>query len=128
MANFVETVYELDERIGVSGRRGVVRIRVEGDVLLFETTEARENEPDSDPPDLDIHIPSSASRDAGWGRPRGVRIAWTGSPPQGYAADGRLFIPILQPSRFSEYKVGQTGTFRGASFIIVGKLPEVIRS
>lgn len=122
----IETVYELDERIAVSGRLGVVRIRVEEDVPLFEPDQARANVPDNDPPDIDIHIPSSANIDAGWGRPRGVVIAWTGAPPAGYSPKGKIFIPVLQGSRFAEYKLCQTGTFRGASFIIVGKRPEVL--
>lgn len=120
----INTVYELDERLSVGGRLAVVKIRVDSQVLLFSPLGGRINVPDSDPPDLEVTIPSTASRDGGWGRPRGVMVAWTGSPPSGYKPGGKVFIPVLQPSRWAEYKVHQTGTFKGSGCIIVSKLPE----
>lgn len=123
---FLETVYESDERTRVSGPKATYLIRLDEDLLTFQPDDARANAPDDDPPTIPVHVHSTPNRDAGGLRVRGVSITWTGSPPDGYDPDGKIFIPVLQPSRFAEYKIGQTGTFRGAGFVIVGKRPEVI--
>lgn len=55
---------------------------------------------------------------------RKVRLAFTGTPPTGYAANSVVTIPILTPARFNSVAVGTTGTYLGTAVEVVGKTSE----
>lgn len=55
---------------------------------------------------------------------RKVRLAFTATPPTGYAEDSIVTIPILTPAVFNQIAVGTTGTYLGAAVEVVGTSPE----
>lgn len=58
---------------------------------------------------------------------RNVRVKFTGTPPTGYKADSVIKLPWLALGTFGGLTAGQTGTYLGASIILVGKTPEYRR-
>lgn len=79
-------------------------------------------------PDIPITMPSTSDKTRGWARPRGVMLGWLEKAPEGYSDDGRIFVPIFRRSRFDRIHVGQVGTYRELSVIVVSKLPEYLRN
>jgi len=77
--------------------------------------------------DTSISVRTSQSSRAFGIRPRLVTLAWEGTPPTGYDDRGTIRIPILTETRFDAIQVGGTGTYLGASVVVVGKSPESVR-
>lgn len=128
MADFVITTYISDERIGNTNVQVGYGIKVSSDILSFEPAGRDPNDPGNKNPDLAITVPSTDKPGDVFLRPRGVKIKWTTRVPPGYSPNGVLFIPVFRRARYGNYKVGDTGEFRGGSYILVSKLPEIIRS
>ena len=120
-----DKTYETDENIGGGGDAFKVLVRVEQDLGNFQPDGRPSNSESSGGPTLPVHIHATASRDSTQIRPRGVMIAWVGSPPVGYEPEGRIFLVVFRRSRWQRYKVGDTGTFRGSSYMIASKVSEV---
>lgn len=78
-----------------------------------------------------VRVQMSVNADAGRSRAgvnaRGVKIRWVGEPPDGYARDGVLFVPVLRESRWKVMHVGTQGTYKSATILLVGKIPETVR-
>lgn len=123
---FTTVTYQTSEDHPLLPGRWLLRIRVNPEVLTFRPDGATRNTALGDSPHIAVTVPSTANRDAGGVRPRGVMIAWTGPPPTGYDPNGRIFVPIVREGPFREYKVGWVGTYRGSSFVIASKRPEIM--
>ncbi len=120
--------YEMGEYVPEFDGNAVVLIKAESDVTSFKPEGQFRNLEAPGPVDLPIHVPMSANRDRGWMRPRLAVVEWTENPPGGLDLGSKIFIPILRAARYERYATGSVGTFRGGSFRIVSKLPEVLRS
>lgn len=58
---------------------------------------------------------------------RSVTLAWSETPPAGYAEGEYLRVPILTPARYAAITLGQSGTYLGVGVTVVGKNPERVR-
>lgn len=63
--------------------------------------------------------------------PRTVTVEMTAAPSGAvadYAGEGSLFVvPVFNPTVWTGYSVGQTGTYLGTAVKFVNKAPELIR-
>lgn len=123
-----EVRYESDERNSSGNRNWIFRMFVDQEVVDFVTTGGLSNREFFAGPDFPITVHSSASRDRGDIRPRGINLLWTSTAPAGYEPGGKIFIPIFRQFTYRDLHVGGLGTFRGQSVMIVAKVPEVFRS
>lgn len=57
---------------------------------------------------------------------RGITISWDGNPPANYA-DENLRIPVLTPTAFDAYGVGDSVTYLGTAATVVSKQEESVR-
>lgn len=57
---------------------------------------------------------------------RRARIQFTAAPPDGYAVDKILTVPILTPTLYQSISKGTTGTYLGVACEVVGKTPEYV--
>lgn len=121
MVDFVETKYETD-----TAPTHVVRARVSQAVIDFRLFNGGRN----NPPSADVTVAISATMSTDRKRPsigaRGILVEWTGEPPEGYDANGRLWIPVLRPGKWRVYKPHELGEYLGQEIIVVSKRPEVI--
>lgn len=62
-------------------------------------------------------------------RARSVRVRFTATPPEGYAADSIIELPIFRPDRFNAMKAVKkaTGTYLGTAIVAVGYTNESIK-
>ena len=123
MVQRVSVRYELRE----GGTGEVVLAEVEPDVLSFRLGNGNTNRTSSRAVTLPIHASCNAGRSGSGIHSRGLLIAWTGDPPQGYERSGKLFIPVLRLFFFDISKLHNLATYKGSQCIIVGKRPEIIR-
>jgi len=60
--------------------------------------------------------------------PRFVTVAFTATPPTGYAANQTYRIPLLTPTIAAEAVAGATGTYLGVAIEVVSNFaPEIVR-
>lgn len=57
---------------------------------------------------------------------RYVTLAWTATPPTGYSGDN-VRIPVLTPTTFAAWTLGETGTYLGAAVEVVGRVGETVK-
>jgi len=57
---------------------------------------------------------------------RYVTLAWTATPPTGYSGDN-VRIPVLTPTTFAAWGLGETGTYLGAAVEVVGRVGETVK-
>lgn len=57
---------------------------------------------------------------------RKVNLVFTGAPPAGYSANGRLSVPWLTEAGWDIIEKGDTGTYLGAAVRCTGKTAESI--
>lgn len=77
---------------------------------------------------LPLRVNVSGNRNSLGVKPRTVTLAWTGTPPEGYQASGRLIVPILTETLWDAVDENvTTGTYLGAGVTVVGKTPEFKR-
>ena len=108
--------------------RVVVLASVEPDTLGLVITGKGSNGFSPRDPTLRITAFSGTERSGSGIHMRGVVIRWEAAAPPGYKPNGILFLPVCNPFRYRQYQITDVGTYRGTSVIIVGKIPEVIRS
>lgn len=120
--------YQLSEFAPSGGGLWMANINVSQDVLDFTFPNGNSNGQAGSGVDIGITIPSTANRDRGWGRPRGLMLQWVDTVPSGFKPDGKIYIPVLIYNRYRSCSIGQTGTFRGLSVRIAAKIPEVLRA
>ncbi len=58
---------------------------------------------------------------------RRFAVKFTGTPPEGYAANSIIQLPILTPSVFNGANLGDTGSYLGGTVELVGKIGESVR-
>lgn len=58
---------------------------------------------------------------------RKIGITWVTAPPTGYQVNEIIYIPVMTPTSFNQYLVGQTGSYLGADVEVVGRIEEQIR-
>lgn len=55
---------------------------------------------------------------------RSVTVTFTGTPPDGYATNSTLTVPVLTPELWDSAAKGTTGTYLGVAIEVVGKSAE----
>lgn len=121
--------YESEESTGLSSPRfWSFRMLVTSEADDFEPDGRRRNVQANVSETLPMTILSTANRDRSGLFPRGVRVRWTEETPVGYKDGGHVFVPVFRRDRYQEYKIGDRVSFLGGVGIIVGKLPETLRS
>lgn len=97
-----------------------------------ETAELTINSVTNDPPAGAVTNPISAlvsrgRRSLGL-HPRFVTIAFTATPPTGYATGQTYRVPLLTPTIAAEAVSGATGTYLGVAIEVVSNgAPEIVR-
>lgn len=96
-----------------------------------ETVSATVNSVSNSAPVGAINAPGSATvsqgkRSAGVNM-RSVTLAWTGTPPAGYASNRTVRIPVLSPATYASWGIGETGTYLSTAVQVVGRSPETVR-
>lgn len=77
---------------------------------------------------LPLRVNISGTKNSLGVKPRTVTVKWVVNPPEGYEANGRLVIPILTKTLWDAVDEDiTTGTYLGASVIVIGKSPETKR-
>lgn len=97
-----------------------------------ETAELVLNSVTNDPPVGGITNPISVQVSRGRRslglHPRFVAIAFTGTPPDGYAVGQTYRVPLLTPTIAAEAIAGATGTYLGVTCVCVSNAaPEIVR-
>ena len=57
---------------------------------------------------------------------RKVIVQFTGTPPTGYQAGGRISLPWLSATTFSQLAKAQVGSYLNAPVVVVGLTPEAV--
>lgn len=118
---FTNTKYQLDTGNGSY----IVACRVQP-----ETLSATINSVANAAPTGAVNAPGSARagkgiREFGIGM-RSVTLEWTGAIPDGYSGDP-VRIPVLTPTTFASWTIGQTGTYLSSDVRVVGRSSERVR-
>jgi hypothetical protein len=120
---------DLSRQFLFGGPRHCFQMRVRPEIVDWSPD--NRNSPNEESP-IDITVPitllSTLNRDRSGLYPRGVVAEWTTTPPDGYSAEGTIFIPVFRRGTFAVWKILDTGTFMGSGVIIIAKRNETLRS
>lgn len=116
---FVRTRYE-------TARGNIHPIRVQPETLVLTIAGATNDAPAGSVDGQGSARVSTGRRSLGINA-RLVRLAWSGSAPAGYDANGTITLPWLQELTFVALLPGATGTYLGAGVVLVGKTGESVR-
>lgn len=114
--NFVRSRYESN-----SGEIYPIRIQPETLALQIGTTA---NAAPTGAITAEVSARANGSRRTLGMNARTVTVAFTAAPPEGYATNTTLTIPVLTPELWDSASKGTTGTYLSVAVEVVGKSPE----
>lgn len=115
-------VFERSRYEANNGDIHAIRVQPETEALVLNGIA---NGAPADPVDQPLRARVGGGNRAYGLKARSATITWTGAPPAGYAPDQLLRVPILTPDLYdSLIPDATTGTYLGASVIVVGINPE----
>jgi len=114
--NFVRSKYE-------SNSGEIYPIRVQPETLAL-TIAATANAAPAGAVTAEVSARANGSRRTLGMNARTVTVAFTATPPDGYATNTTLTVPVMQPALWDNATRGATGTYLGVAVEVVGKSPE----
>lgn len=114
--NFVRSRYQ-------SNSGEVYPIRVQPETLAL-TIDATANAAPAGAITAEVSARANGSRRTLGMNARTVSITFTATPPEGYATNSTLTVPVLTSALWDDISRGDTGTYLGVAVEVIGKSPE----